>query len=413
VRQRPRRRAPRVALVATALCALLALAAACSADGNDSGSGSGATDGGGDSSAPVIRLNHVQVLGSHNSYHVAPDEAVLDGIAAFSKPLAAELAYTHQPITEQLDELGVRQLEIDVYADPGGGRFANRPALSLVGLPTASGEPALDEPGFKVLHMVDIDFRASCITFVACLEEIEAWSGANDDHVPIMVMVEAKQASLADAAASLDIDVSGLPVTWTEVVPYTAELFEDLEAEILSVFARDRIITPDDVRGDHETLEAAVLTGEAWPTLEEARGKVLFSLVDTGVQRDVYVGDATSLQGRLLFTSSEEGRPDAAFVRVDDALDGGDRVRELVEAGYLVRSRADVPAVHAVKGDTSARDAALASGAHYVSTDYYVEDPGLGTGYVARIPGAPPGRDAARCNPVSAPPACEQRLVTG
>ncbi len=108
--------------------------------------------GGGDDE-PALRMNQVQVLGSHNSYHLAPDQAVLDGVAAFSAPLAAELDYSHRTLTEQLHEFGIRQFELDVYPDPDGSRFAERPALDLVGLPTASGEPALDEPGFKVFHV--------------------------------------------------------------------------------------------------------------------------------------------------------------------------------------------------------------------------------------------------------------------
>ena len=168
-----------------------------------------------------------------------------------------------------------------------------------------------------------------------------------------MIMVEAKEGSLASEAAGAGIDLSTLPVKLTEVEPWTPELFDELEDEILSVFDRERLITPDDVRGDHDTLPDAVETGEAWPTLEDARGKVLFSLVDTGPRRDLYVGDATSLEGKLLFTSSEEGRPDAAFIRVDDPVVGGDDVRRLVEAGYLIRSRADVPRCTRAKGDTT------------------------------------------------------------
>ncbi len=36
--------------------------------------------------------------------------------------------------------------------------------------------------------------------------------------------------------------------------------------EITSVFDREQIITPDDIRGDAATLEEAVLAGDAWPT---------------------------------------------------------------------------------------------------------------------------------------------------
>ena len=40
------------------------------------------------------------------------------------------LEYTHRPLTEQLSRLGVRQFEIDVFADPEGGRYGVRPPTS-------------------------------------------------------------------------------------------------------------------------------------------------------------------------------------------------------------------------------------------------------------------------------------------
>lgn len=391
--------------VALLLAAAL-LTAACGDD--DSPDAAGGDDTTTTTEAPVaVRMNEVQVLGSHNSYHLRPEPAVLEGIRAFAGEQAAvELDYEHLPLTEQLEEHGIRQFEIDVYADPDGGRFAERPAAALIGLPTASGEPALDEPGFKVLHQVDVDFRSTCLTFLACLSEIQEWSAANPDHEPIMVMVETKQQSLSEATEGM-LDLAALGVDLTEVVKFDRSTFDALEAEILSVFDRDDVITPDDVRGDAATLEEVVLGGDAWPTMDEAAGKVLFSLVDLGPARDTYVGDATNLEGRLLFTSSEEGRPDAAFIRIDDPVTEADRIRAAVAAGYLVRTRTDVPGVDANTNDTTRRDAAIASGAQYLSTDRYVPDPTLGTGFVVDLPGDAP----ARCNPVNAPDGCEEVLV--
>lgn len=389
-------------LLLPVLCSLL-LVAACGGDDDTSEAAPEETTTTTEASGPDVRMNEIQVLGSHNSYHLRPEPEVLEGIAALAgQKVADELDYEHRPLTEQLEDFGIRQFEIDVYADPEGGRFADRPAAELVGLPVASGEPALEEPGFKVIHQVDVDFRSTCLTFVACLTEIETWSTANPDHEPIMIMVETKQQSLADATAgTLDLDELGIDLT--EVLSFDRALFDDLEAEILSVFDESAIVTPDEVRGDAATLEEAVLAGDAWPTLDEAAGKVLFSLVDLGPTRDVYVGDATSLEDRILFTSSEEGRPDAAFIRVDDPIAAGDRIRQLVMDGYLVRTRTDVPAIDAPANDTTRRDAAIESGAQYLSTDYYVAEPRLENDYVVELPGDAP----VRCNPVNAPEGCE------
>jgi hypothetical protein len=387
------------------LVSLALLAAACGGGSDDDTAGS--NDNGSSTDQPEaaalpgddLRLDQLTVLGSHNSYHERPADDVLAALAGFSPELAEEIDYEHRPLTEQLDEFGIRQFEIDVYADPDGGRFANRPALEVIGRPTESGEADLDGPGFKVLHIADIDFLSTCLTFVDCLTEIETWSSSEPDHLPIMIMVEAKQDDIVSSAAELGIDgVDQLGIDFTEVLPFDRTTFDDFEAEITSVFDRERLITPDDIRGDAATLEEAVLAGDAWPTVGEARGKIMFSLVDTGATRDVYVGDATSLEGRLMFTSSEEGRPDAAFIRVDDPIAEADRIATLAKAGYLIRTRTDSPGIDAPAGSTERREAAFASGAHFLSTDYYVEDPALGTGYVVVLDD--------RCNPVTAPPDC-------
>ena len=107
-----------------------------------------------------LRLNHLQVVGTHNSYHLAPEPAVLKAIGA----RANGLDYTHRPLTYQLETLGVRQFEIDVYADPKGGYYARPrvtdlgPGLEHVPMPG----PEMNEPGLKVLHVPQVDFRSTC-----------------------------------------------------------------------------------------------------------------------------------------------------------------------------------------------------------------------------------------------------------
>jgi hypothetical protein len=68
----------------------------------------------------------------------------------------------------------------------------------------------------------------------------------------------------------------------------------------------------------------------------------------------------------------------------------------------LVRTRADADTVQARSNSTTMRDTAFAGGAQFVSTDYEVPDPRFSS-YVVRIPSGSP----ARCNPVTAPPACK------
>ena len=73
----------------------------------------------------------------------------------------------------------------------------------------------------------------------------------------------------------------------------------------------------------------------------------------------------------------------------------------LIAQGYVVRTRADADTVESRTNDTGPRDAAIASGAQWVSTDYPVPDPRF-SDYMVAIPDGHP----ARCNPINAPAAC-------
>ena len=349
--------------------------------------------------ADDIDINHLQVIGSHNSYHLIPEPVLFEAIAALSPELASSIEYTHLPLTEQLGDHGIRQFEIDVFADPDGGLFASRAANPVVGLEAASGLPELDEPGFKVLHTQDFDYGTTCLTLVLCLEEIRDWSNANPNHVPIMIMIEMKEESVVDAAAAGGIEID-IELDWAEPVAMTPELLDALDAEIRSVFAPEQIIEPDDVRGDAPTLEEAVRT-TGWPTLATSRGQVLFTMTDGGRIRDLYTAGAPSLEGRPIFTSASPGAPDAAFVRFDDPTDPG--LDQAALDGYIIRTRTDSPTADARNNDTARRDVAFASGAHYLSTDYYVPSEFFDSDYIVEFS----GEAVARCNPVSAPASCD------
>jgi hypothetical protein len=334
-----------------------------------------------------LRLNHLQVLGTHNSYHLAPEPALLSRLGDRGR----NADYTHRPLREQLD-MGIRQFELDVFADPDGGRYATPAADRLVtGLqpPDAS----LGQPGFKVLHVQDIDYRTTCTTLVACLVQLRDWSRAHQAHVPIMVLIEAKDGAPRDPEG----------IGFVQPLPIGPREFRALDAEIRSVFDDDHLLTPDDVRRDHPSLPAAI-QAEGWPRLRDARGKVLFALDNTEAHRLHYLEGAPALEGRVMFVSSPPGEPSSAFLKLNDALGAAAAdIRARVEEGYLVRTRADVPTHEARSGDTTRRDAAFASGAQYVSTDYPETSP-FGSGYIARLPGAE--MMPARCNPVTAPATC-------
>jgi len=64
--------------------------------------------GGARAPASEPRLNQVQVIGSHNSYHIAPDPAVRELIAASGRRRAEAIDYTHKPVAEQFSRMGIR-----------------------------------------------------------------------------------------------------------------------------------------------------------------------------------------------------------------------------------------------------------------------------------------------------------------
>jgi hypothetical protein len=346
-----------------------------------------------ENSDDCIRLNEIQVLGTHNSYHIAPPPPLLAALGA----RARDIEYTHRPLAAQLSQLGIRQFELDVYADPEGGRFAEPAAFRMIkGLEPLA--PELRSPGFKVIHTPDDDYRTTCGTLKACLSEIREWSRANPWHVPIMVMLEAKDAVREDPRG----------IGYVKPVPIGAAEFRALDAEIRSVFEGDHVLTPDRVRGTHASLAQAIQS-DGWPVLKAVRGKILFALDNTDAHKAEYLQGNPTLEGRMLFVSSVAGEPSAAFIKMNEALaDEEERIRQNVRARYLIRTRADIPTAEARSGSTTRRDAAFRSGAHYVSTDYPEPSP-FGSGYLARLPGAE--RLAARCNPVNAPSGCRSEWL--
>ncbi|GAB2644190.1 Ca2+-dependent phosphoinositide-specific phospholipase C [Prescottella soli] len=344
----------------------------------------------------TLRLNQIQTMGTHNSYHPGLIPEGLPPSLGTKYPLEQikmGLDYQHKPLTEQLNRLGVRHVELDVNADPEGGRFAEVPMLAEVGAPTHMADPAWAEPGLKVFHVPQADQQTTCVKFTACLGELKQWSAQNPGHVPIMVFVEFK-----------DIDILGTYPN-PPMPQWGPADYDRVDAEVRSVLSDDQLITPDDVKGAYPTLEAAVL-GNHWPTLAESRGKFMFvncnCLAGDRHRRD-YLRQDGSLTGRVMFATSQPGNPDAAVILADESVQNADRIRDLVKAGYIVRTRSDINTVEARTNNTTARDAAFASGAQFVSTDYPEPDPRLHNDYSVQVPGGTP----ARCNPVNAPANCK------
>ncbi|MEO6034106.1 MAG: phosphatidylinositol-specific phospholipase C1-like protein [Verrucomicrobiota bacterium] len=338
------------------------------------------------SPAAGLRLNQIQVIGTHNSYHLRGHESLLALIAKENPKARDELNYEHRPLPEQL-EMGIRQIELDCHADPNGGLYAKPLGIErvlhagLAPLPPYDPEGRMRLPGIKVMHMPDIDFASSALTLIDALRQVRAWSLNHPRHVPIFILLELKEdASLPESAR---------PVLFEK-----AQL-SDVESEILSVFPADSILKPDDIRGNGASLPEA-LRRSGWPLLDSIRGRVMFGLDDEGSIRDRYLEGHPALQGRLIFVSVPPANPAAAWMKRNDPIGGFEEIQKLVTAGFLVRTRADSDTAEARANDSRKRERALASGAQFVSTDYPDADRRLSS-YSVQLP----KHAVARMNPVS------------
>ena len=344
-----------------------------------------------------LRLNQIQVIGTHNSYHLRGHDSLLALIAENDPALRMELDYGHRPLPEQLARLGIRQIELDCYADPNGGLYAIPLGVERVlkaglpPLPEYDPHGRMRQPGIKVMHVPDVDFASSVLSLVDGLRQVREWSLKNPRHVPVFILLELKEDSPGQG--------------FSQPLPFDEEQLANLEKEILSVFPPQSILTPDDIRGPWPTLPDA-LHHSGWPLLDAVRGRVMFGLDNEGAVRDRYLAGHPVLERRLIFVSVPPSNPAAAWMKRNDPVGGFAEIQELVKSGFLVRTRADSDTREARTNDTRKRDRALASGAQFVSTDYPEPDLRF-SAYCVRLPDGSP----ARMNPVNVPANFARREV--
>ena len=307
-----------------------------------------------------LPLNKIQLIGSHNSYKQAIDSALFSVIKEKDSSMASHLDYSHISLSEQLS-LGLLNLEIDFYADTTGGKYAHPNGLKWAGkdakVSTYDPDSLMKQPGFKVFHVQDLDFRSNCLTLEKCLLELRDWSDTHKGHNPVFITMNAKDDT---------IDKPGFSVP----EKFTSGLFDALDALIVKTLGAEKIITPDSIRGDHATLQEAVLNG-GWPAVSKAKGKFIFILDEGAENSDRYRQGHPSLTGRVLFTNAEPGQSDAAIVILNDPDKDFSRIQEYVKKGYIIRTRADAETREARNNDTTRFVKACASGAQIVTTDYY------------------------------------------
>lgn len=313
---------------------------------------------------PGLRMNDIQVIGTHNSYHIAPPTALYSLFA----DQARAWQYTHAPLRTQLSDQNIRALELDVHHDPNGGEFRD----PLFGHGSSA---LLKQPGFKVFHVPSFDQGTRCVLLKDALTQVATWSAAHADHVPILIQLELKDSGYEGPGG---YRIEPPP-------PFDAAALDALDALVRSTIGDDRLITPDLVRGDAATLDEAVTT-RGWPELSAVAGRVMIILECGNDVRARYLDGRPSGQGRPCFVGAPPGTPAAAYLVINDPIAQGARIKELVRRGYIVRTRADANLKEVRANDPTRRDAAFASGANIISTDAPVPCSDLRSAYVCGLP---------------------------
>jgi hypothetical protein len=281
------------------------------------------------------RLDDLRWLGTHNSYHVRPERAITPGEPA---------DYEHPPLDTQLDR-GIRSLELDAW----------------------------NAPTFPVFHSLIVDSGSTCPTLEQCLGTIERWSRDHPRHEPLVLFVEAKSLpTTADPSVQAAIDNA---LAQQSITAWDAAGYDRLDALVRSVFKRS-LIAPDDVRGKRRTLRDAVLH-DRWPAAGASRGTVLVTLIGKAQDLELYRATSPSLEGRAMFVNAPPTDPAAAIIS-RDVPDAAAHIPELVARHFIVKTRADANGVEARANDHTRAEAALASGAQVIMTDYPVADPSVG-----------------------------------
>jgi hypothetical protein len=172
----------------------------------------------------------------------------------------------------------------------------------------------------------------------------------------------------------------------------------ELERLVLEAWPKERMFTPDELRGDYDSLPVAI-ESDGWPTIRALRGRAMFALLERREHRDEYLSQSEMLAGRPFFVASGDPTdPSAAIYKIDNALKDGDLIRRLVSAGFLVGSNCDKSG--ATDEENAARlEATLAAGSHFLSSDFPVWD--SSSKYSLDL-----GEGLARCNPITAPLDC-------
>lgn len=290
-------------------------------------------------SAQNTPLSNIQVIGSHNSYKKVMSPKIYEYLLQ-KDPRVKMIYYNHIPIAEQLD-MGLRNLELDIWKDDKGGRFAHPKGEEITQEPYEWNE-ALQKPGFKVIHMPDYDYETQQPDFVKHLDALKNWSEKNPQHETIFITLELKD----------DTQEADSKFLFADIQKINKLLLEHLGAQ--------HLITPKELTRTGNKI--------IWPTIDESRGKFVWIIDNTDYRRDLF--DQLSLEDINVFINVDPDHPKAGCMIINNPAD--ERIPAYTQNGIIIRTRADSDTKEARNNDYSTFEQAKKSGAQIITTDYYL-----------------------------------------
>lgn len=333
-----------------------------------------------------LPLNQLRTLASHNSYKQKPKPKLQHFMNSIKGRLGEEndpiqLEYEHELLSVQLDSFDVRGFELDVYADPEGGKYYKRRVNGFVrGLKKRSKIEELKEPGFKIIHIADIDYETNYITFKSALKELVEWSRANPDHLPLFINVEAKGNAMGDESGFLRF------IGFQRAIKYDSCIYSLLNDELTSFVPEDQLLKPSEIKMGYNSIRERIEKA-GWPTVGEMRGKLFFIL--EGNNDEWYARQLNRGKDFPMFVYGSTDDKMSLFVKRNDPIGNESEILELTK-DFIVRTRSDVGTLEARSNDEGRKKAAIESGAQIISTDYYRPDLQLSNFMISvdEIPGA-------------------------
>lgn len=282
-----------------------------------------------------LKFNELRYIATHNSYQTkSTDEMkkIYSNLSELTFGLVGSgtADFVSPTITEQLNS-GIYSMELDVETFDRDG-----------------------EVSFTCMHSPYLEMGTSCYDFELTLKEISMWSDNNPGHLPITFIVEMKE-----------IFIPLENMEWPNI-GYVEELDRVLRKNL-----GDKLFTPADMLRDYENF-AALRADDGWCEVENMRGKVLFLLHDCNITDD-YIDVDGSLRTQAMFPMMEYKDADnknASFLIMNDPKKEKDHYGEVLDSGFIVRTRADK--YNEISDER--RELAFKSGAQIISTDYPVKD---------------------------------------